>query len=272
MNGKQKAIQEWLETGMDEKKTGPAQEWLETAVKGIRFWPDRWAVEAELREHLEDKTADMARIFHIEGEEAEREALKRMGDPEEIGKKLAKIHKPWLGYLWLASKIACIVLITLALLYSMVLDHYGDNVQGGMGYTNARNLKPISAAEPAQVELGNYTFRVVEAFQDSNGTVQVTVRASSPRFWERIAMVSDSQVTVILEDGTRLDLDAEFDISDERAAYARLYDYWNTFSRDIRIYIHNTPCRIGDWVTVEMRFPLGTVVLSAEISERGVLF
>ena len=255
-----------------DKKHNAAQEWLEAATKGIRFRPDRLAVEAELREHLADKTADMARIFHIEGEEAEQEALKRMGDPEEIGKKLASIHKPWLGYLWMASKIACIVLITLTLLYSMVLDHYGNNVQGGMGYTNARNLKPISTAEPAQVELGSYTFQVVEAVKDNYNLVCVTVRVSSPRFWERIAMLSDKQVSVILEDGTRLDLDAEFDINDDRAAYAYLYDYWNTYSRDIRVYINHTSCRVGDWVTVELRFPLGTVTLSAQISERRMRF
>ena len=92
-----------------------AREWLETAAKGIRFRPDRLAVEAELREHLEDKTADMARIFHIEGEEAEKEALKRMGDPEEIGKKLAQIHKPWLGYLWTASKWLVVIAFIVAL-------------------------------------------------------------------------------------------------------------------------------------------------------------
>lgn len=46
---------------MDEKQNA-AQEWLETATKGIRFGPDRLAVEAELLEHLEDKTADMARM------------------------------------------------------------------------------------------------------------------------------------------------------------------------------------------------------------------
>ena len=37
-------------------------------------------------------------------EDAEARALEDMGDPEEIGKELARIHKPWLGYLWRASK------------------------------------------------------------------------------------------------------------------------------------------------------------------------
>ena len=255
---------------MDEKRN-IAQEWLETATKGIRFGPDRLAVETELREHLEDKTADMARIFHIEGEEAEREALKRMGDPEEIGKKLASIHKPWLGYLWMASRVLRFILLILAVLYMMFLDHYGDNVQGGMGYRSVRNLNPPAAVEPAQAKLGNYTFRVAEAVKDSYNIVRVTVRASSPRFWERIAMLSNKQVSVILEDGTRIDLDTKQG-DDERTtvAYVSLYDYWNIFSRDLQIYVNHVPCQIGDWVTVELRFPLGTVTLSAQISEGEV--
>ena len=30
-------------------------------------------------------------------------ATSEMGDPAEIGKALARLHKPWLGYLWRAS-------------------------------------------------------------------------------------------------------------------------------------------------------------------------
>ena len=88
--------------------------WLHTAVAGIRFRPDREAVEAELREHIEDKTLDLMRIFpDMTAREAEERALSGMGDPEELGKELAKIHKPWLGYLWRASQAALGVLLFL---------------------------------------------------------------------------------------------------------------------------------------------------------------
>lgn len=248
-----------------------AEKWVHTAVKGIRFKPDRLAVEAELREHLEDKTADMARIFHIEGGEAEREALKRMGNPEEIGKALAKLHKPWLGYLWLASKIACWLLIPLALFYLMILDYHGDNVQGGLGYRSARSLTPPTAVEPARAELGNYTFRVAWAVVYSENTICIDVRAASPRFWERIAMIPEKHVTVILEDGTRLDLGAE-PSTDEKAVHTTMGHSWDIFYRDARIYVHNIPCQAGDRVTVELEFPIGTVSLSARLSERGTEF
>lgn len=91
-----------------EKKGAAALRWLDTAVKGVRFGPDRAAVRAELEAHLEDKQADLRRIFpDMTAEEAETRTLEDMGDPAEIGKELARIHKPWLGYLWPGQQMDC---------------------------------------------------------------------------------------------------------------------------------------------------------------------
>ena len=97
---------------MDGKQT--IQDWLDTAVVGIRFKPDRKAVEAELRGHFEEKVADLERMYHLNRREAEEMALKQMGDPEEIGREMAKIHKPWWGYLWYATRGAVISLLVVS--------------------------------------------------------------------------------------------------------------------------------------------------------------
>ena len=82
------------------------QTWLDTAVRGIRFGPDRRAARAELYGHLEDKIADLRRIFpDLKREEAEDMALSQMGDPDAICRELARLHRPWLGYLWRVSQV-----------------------------------------------------------------------------------------------------------------------------------------------------------------------
>ena len=97
------------------KTTAPAETWLDTAVKKIRFGPDRAAVRAELSAHLEDKALDLQRIFpDMTQEEAQERAVSDMGDPAEIGAELAKVHKPWLGYLWRASQVLLGVALTAA--------------------------------------------------------------------------------------------------------------------------------------------------------------
>lgn len=105
-------------------------DWLDRAAGLIRFGPDRAEVRAELRAHLEDKTADLRRIFpDMTEEEAGVQALREMGDAVEIGKEMARLHRPWLGYLWMASRVllglalallAVELLLTLGLFWGLI--------------------------------------------------------------------------------------------------------------------------------------------------------
>lgn len=73
-------------------------EWLKEALKPIGDHPDRDWVRQELLEHLEDKAAGLKRAFpDLTEQEAEREALLRMGDPSAVGAELAKAHGKVLG-------------------------------------------------------------------------------------------------------------------------------------------------------------------------------
>ena len=77
-----------------ERGNVPIDRWLDQAVSGIRFGPDRAAVRAELEAHMEDKAADLQRIFpDISREEAEERTLSEMGDPAEIGKSWRPIWR-----------------------------------------------------------------------------------------------------------------------------------------------------------------------------------
>lgn len=102
-------------------------DWLTTAVRGIRFRPDREAVRAELNAHIEDKIADLRRMFpDLSALDARELALNQMGDPEEVGRELARIHKPWLGYLWQVSRVAAAaMLLVLAISLVSHLRHNG---------------------------------------------------------------------------------------------------------------------------------------------------
>ena len=99
--------------------------WLSIATSGIRFGPDREAVRRELMEHMEDKTADLMRIFpDMTEEEAGERALAGMGDAWELKKELAKVHTPWLGYLWRCTQVLVWGLLALSLIAA--LDSAGD--------------------------------------------------------------------------------------------------------------------------------------------------
>lgn len=94
--------------------------WLSIATSGIRFWPDREAVRRELTEHIEDKTADLMRIFpDIPEEEAGERALAAMGDAWELKQELARIHRPWLGWLWRCTQVLVWGLLALSLIAAL---------------------------------------------------------------------------------------------------------------------------------------------------------
>lgn len=79
------------------------ENWCSRAVAQIRFKPDREAVYAELKAHLEDHYDDLLAQGHSQ-DQARRLALEAMGDPEEIAPQLGQIHKPWLGYAYRVVK------------------------------------------------------------------------------------------------------------------------------------------------------------------------
>lgn len=88
--------------------------WLDTATRWIRFGPDKRAVREELEAHLEDRAADLLRLFpELTPEEAERQAVEGMGDPWDVGQALGRLHKPWLGWLWRASQAALAAVLIL---------------------------------------------------------------------------------------------------------------------------------------------------------------
>ena len=83
----------------------------------------------------DDHVRDLERLdYPIEL--AQQRALLAMGDPEEIGRRLNRVHKPWLGWLWMASRIAVVLCLALLLVY-------------GTGYWRnvADDLQPLEKTE-----------------------------------------------------------------------------------------------------------------------------
>ena len=163
------------------------RKWLDTAVSGIRFGPDRAAVRKELDGHIEDRMADLRRIFpNIPQEEAFARALSAMGDPEELKISLARVHRPWLGWLWTASRyLLCLVMLVNFLVgYSNSGNIEEGSIRGSTSYGTAHRIRGGEKAE-----LGQYTFQITGAAcleypnrLDREDELQVVLRASSPRF------------------------------------------------------------------------------------------
>ena len=254
--------------------------WLDTAVAGIRFGPDRAAVRAELEAHLEDKQADLRRIFpDMTAEEAETRTLEDMGDPAEIGKELARIHKPWLGYLWRASKWIAILLVVLLMAANILNnDHYQS-----AGYPLWGAFSTVHGPQEGEkTELGGYTFQIVGAayldyVQDWRGIedrVQVYIRVSTPRFWERIDQDGLKQA-LTLTDGAgqqwsmRTVVIGPGEEAPERMSVLYRAE-WGLF-HDTYLAEVETTWQEGDRIQLEFTFGKGSFTLAVDELERVVM-
>lgn len=241
--------------------------WLETAVSGIRFKPDRLAVRAELYAHLEDKTLDLIRIFpDIDPDEARDRALAGMGDAEELKKKLAKIHRPWLGWLWRFSQ--GLMWGALAVFLIACLVRHDDYQSAGFPLWTDWTAHFAAPAEvsPERARVGDFTFEIVEAvWLEDQGQYLLTLRASSPRFWERLNdQALYDGLTGVTPDGARCPMQRMY--SEQPFGTIHLAR-WGLFYREFGIYIPAAAWTGEDWVTLELEAPQGSFALSALVTE-----
>lgn len=101
--------------------TRPAiQEFCQAVCAFVRFSPDHAAITAELAAHLEDhQAALLERNPDMPPEEAETEAIRAMGSPEELGRALNESHSPLLGWFQIWFRRAVWGLAVLVLLINL---------------------------------------------------------------------------------------------------------------------------------------------------------
>lgn len=85
------------------------KEFLNNVSNQIKYKPVRGAIVEELEEHIDEiKNENMSK--GVSEEVAEENAIKQMGNPTQIGKRLNKIHKPKLDWLTLILTLILIFL------------------------------------------------------------------------------------------------------------------------------------------------------------------
>lgn len=183
--------------------------WLSEATRYIRFAPDRKAVQNELRAHYDDRVeALLAR--GMSGSEAKKAALAGMGDPNDIAAELGRIHAPWWGYLWKASRWAVVIAaVWLAFaLYAAMEDppsyrtpeipaRPGESYTYTTAASNTRTVDVLAAWEPeGSVKLGSYrlsapmawvehwTYTPAEEEPRDVYRLMVYLKSSTWRLWE----------------------------------------------------------------------------------------
>lgn len=89
-------------------------EWLKLTTQYIPSRKERAAVRKELLDHYTDRF-EAFRSTGMRYEDATRQAVAAMGDPDDTGRLLRRIHKPWLTWALRFTRIALVLLVLFAL-------------------------------------------------------------------------------------------------------------------------------------------------------------
>ena len=180
-------------------------EWAGKAVRGIVSAKERANARQELLDHIEDHMADLlAAGFTLE--EAEKQAVFAMGDPETTAKLLRKTHQPVLTRLLQLLRWLTLAALALLLLHGLPAavhryqglwanlppDSYVENTEFFLGSAAAvREISPPKETIP----LTDYVFSLERVIvrqlaqphptTGEKASVTLLLKARADRFWRK---------------------------------------------------------------------------------------
>lgn len=165
------------------------QIWVDAVCEQVRFWPDRKGIEKELHIHYEDHCQALERL-NYEPELAAERSLRAMGNPREVGRALDRVHKPWLGWLWEASRVMVwAVGILLAVSINSWWESRGPSDITAFTSTQEQILAEMTPLEcPPAVQAGEYRVAASRAGcrriqRTGEWELLVELAAETPKLW-----------------------------------------------------------------------------------------
>ena len=157
------------------QESSSTREFIKKVVKRVHFIPDRYEIEQELAGHIEDSVLFLQEEEGLSQQEAEKAALERMGDPDEIGIALNRQHNPVLGYIWYFSRIVLVLLCVIVVLqFIPVLLLSGWTILFEHPIRDIPKEAYVRHVEPNElIKLDNRRIRITDVVQTKDGTLHV---------------------------------------------------------------------------------------------------
>lgn len=221
--------------------------WLDAVTDEIRFKPDRKAVRDELEAHMIDKEETL-RDAGLPADTASQRTIEAMGDPVEVGKAMNRVHKPILGYIWLASKLAVLLLLmvfifsALSFDFSELLSRYPLRIEHINPWSGSYEAGTVDYSAK-KLKISGYTIAVTDAklyLVDGKYIISADVKVTNARPWSAPPLFMGGLTS---DDGSDVDTVVYFKNSDTcsgdifRADVLSEFRYWNSWYFNISITV-----------------------------------
>lgn len=125
------------------------RKYFDAVLREVKFSWDHDEIRQELEGHILDQ-CEYLEMKGITGDDAEAEALKRMGSPKKLGQMLNQAHNPWIGRLWLLTNVL-LVAVGVCYLFNMWTIRELENDNLPFGWTPAENSSVIAMNKEDEV-------------------------------------------------------------------------------------------------------------------------
>lgn len=154
---------------------------IKTVLSKVKFTLDREAIRDELDSHFEDR-------YHYElskgttSEEAMEKSLTAMGDPNEIGAELNKIHSPIIGWLSVITSVIKVVLIVFSIFAFGSMTIVSLFSSNGVHHIPKDNiLYHLEINE--EVTIDDRTIKYTDIIYDKNHNMHIFSRNYDSKLW-----------------------------------------------------------------------------------------
>lgn len=154
--------------------------YIEDILSYVKFSFDWSEIRTELENHLLDRMEDYTEAG--QAEDAEELAIAAMGNAEEIGIELNRQHNPLLGWLWLVSKSAVVLLVIVDLYFvglPILMSLFAHNPIKDIEKANI--VSNITVNKRVQLDDRVINFRNV--IYERNGDLTIIYDYYEARFW-----------------------------------------------------------------------------------------
>ncbi|HET6785109.1 MAG TPA: hypothetical protein VFH18_03730 [Erysipelotrichaceae bacterium] len=130
--------------------------YIKQVLKHVKFIVDHRSIKRELRSHINDLIEEH-NWQSLSNDEINNHIMEEMGNPDDIGKELNKIHHPIIGYVWVITRAIFIVILCLSLYnvyQSFILTSQNNQMKSdenldiksilnAIGYTNGEDISNV---------------------------------------------------------------------------------------------------------------------------------
>lgn len=157
------------------------EEFLDDVLSFIKFPFDRATIRKELESHLQDKIEDYIEQGYDE-EAAEQLSISNMGEAKEIGTELNREHNPFVGWLWMLTRTAIILLIVINVFIAgvpVVMSLFRSNLVNDIPKSNI----VYSIKVDKKVQLDDTVIDFTDVILEKNGQLDIFYEYYDTRLW-----------------------------------------------------------------------------------------